>query len=114
MLENCATADGTAAYAKRFPQYPGNYRPMLGLSVSSIGIGTYLGESDSETDAAYEQALRAALLGGFNFVDTAVNYRFQRSERVIGKVISELVRSGDIRREEVVVATKGGYLSFDG
>jgi aryl-alcohol dehydrogenase-like predicted oxidoreductase len=114
MLNNHATAEATAAYASRFAAFPGNYRPMLGLSVSSIGIGTYLGESDPATDAAYEEALRAAILGGINLIDTAVNYRFQHSERVIGKVISELVAAGRIKREEIVVATKGGYLTFDG
>jgi aryl-alcohol dehydrogenase-like predicted oxidoreductase len=87
---------------------------MIGLAVSSIGLGTYLGECDHATDRAYEQALRAALRGGINLVDTAVNYRFQRSERNIGKVLAELVGSGELRRDEVVVATKGGYLTFDG
>ena len=114
MMNNSATAEGTAAFAARFPNLPGNYRQALGLSISSIGIGTYLGESDAATDAAYEEAIRAALLGGVNLIDTAVNYRFQRSERVIGKVMREMVAAGEIRREEVVVATKGGYLAFDG
>jgi aryl-alcohol dehydrogenase-like predicted oxidoreductase len=114
MINNCATAEGTAAYAARFSHLPENYRPMLGLSVSSIGIGTYLGESDAATDAAYEEAIRAALLGGINLIDTAVNYRLQRSERVIGKALRELIAAGDVRREEIVIATKGGYLAFDG
>jgi aryl-alcohol dehydrogenase-like predicted oxidoreductase len=114
MLKGRATADATAAYAARFPQLPGNFRPMLGASVSSIGIGTYLGEPDDETDRAYEAALRAALTGGINLIDTAVNYRFQRSERNIGKVLAELTSAGTLRRDEVVLATKGGYITFDG
>jgi aryl-alcohol dehydrogenase-like predicted oxidoreductase len=114
MLRHRATAAATAAYAGRFAGLPGNYRETLGLAVSSIGIGTYLGEPDEQTDAAYAAAIRAALLSGINLVDTAVNYRFQRSERVIGEVIAELVRSQAIRREEIVVATKGGYITFDG
>jgi aryl-alcohol dehydrogenase-like predicted oxidoreductase len=114
MLKNRATAKGTAAYAGRFAELPGNYRETLGLAVSSIGIGTYLGESDAETDTAYAAALRVALQGGINLIDTAVNYRFQRSERVIGEAIAELVAARAIRREEIVVATKGGYITFDG
>ncbi len=114
MLKRWATAEATASFAGRFPELPGNFRETLGLAVSSIGIGTYLGESDSATDAAYEDALRTALLGGINLIDTAVNYRFQRSERIVGKVIAELVGAGKIRREEIVVATKGGYITFDG
>jgi aryl-alcohol dehydrogenase-like predicted oxidoreductase len=114
MLKNRATAEATAAYARRFPKLDGNYRPMLGMSVSSIGIGTYLGEHDDQTDADYQAALKVALLGGINLIDTAVNYRFQRSERCIGRVLAELVGSGELRREEIVVATKGGYITFDG
>src|SRR5579875_455169 len=113
MIRNRVSAEATAAYARRFPKLDGNYRPMLGLSVSSIGIGTYLGDHDDRTDAEYEAALRVALLGGINLVDTAVNYRFQRSERCVGRVIKELVGSGELRREEIVVATKGGYITFD-
>lgn len=115
MLKNRATAEATAAYAERFvTTLPENFRPMLGLAVSSLGIGTYLGEEDAATDAAYADALHAALSGGINLIDTAVNYRLQRSERVIGRVLAEMVAAGKIRREEVVVATKGGYLTFDG
>ncbi len=115
MLKNRATAEDTLAYARRHAELPGNFRPMLGgLSVSSVGIGTYLGEPDEETDQAYAQSIRSALLGGINLIDTAVNYRFQRGERTIGKVLDELVGAGELRREEVVVATKGGYVTFDG
>lgn len=114
MLKGRANPEATAAYAKRFPALPGNFRPMLGMSVSSIGIGTYLGDPDAETDSAYETAIKAALRGGINLIDTAVNYRFQRSERNIGKAIGEMVAAGEVRREEVIVATKGGYVTFDG
>ena len=113
MLKHGATPEATASYAGRFADLPGNFRDTLGLAISSIGIGTYLGESDDTTDAAYADALRVALLGGINLIDTAVNYRFQRSERVIGQVIAELVEAGKIRRGEIVVATKGGYITFD-
>ena len=114
MLKGRATAEATATYASRFPELPGHFRPALGLSVSSIGIGTYLGEPDDETDRAYEEAIKASLRGGINVIDTAVNYRFQRSERNIGKALGELVAAGEIEREQVVVATKGGYITFDG
>ena len=114
MLKNWATAEATASFAGRFPDLPANFRETLGLAISSIGIGTYLGESDDQTDAAYAEALQTAVLGGINLIDTAVNYRFQRSERIVGKVIADLAGAGKIRREEIVVATKGGYITFDG
>src|SRR5215472_2120686 len=115
MLKHRATAEGTLAYANRHADLPGNFRRMLGgLSVSSVGIGTYLGEPDDETDRAYAESIGRALRGGINLVDTAVNYRFQRAERTIGKVLEDLVAAGELRREEIVVATKGGYITFDG
>ena len=49
-----------------------------------------------------------------NVLDTAVNYRCQRSERVIGRSLARAFESGALRREEVVVATKGGFVPFDG
>ena len=113
MLKGRATSAGTANYANRFSNLPGNFRPMLGCSVSSIGIGTYLGEPTDADDRSYDAALKEALRGGINLVDTAVNYRFQRSERAIGKALVELTASG-LKREEFVIATKGGYVTFDG
>ncbi len=114
MLKARASAEATAAYACRFPMLPAHFRPVLGLSVSSIGIGTYLGGQSESDDRGYEEAVKAALLGGVNLIDTAVNYRFQRSERAISRAIADLVASGQARREEIVVATKGGYITFDG
>jgi len=114
MLKNRATSQATASFASRHADEPGNFRSVLGLAVSSVGIGTYLGETDEETDRAYEESIRAALRGGLNLIDTAVNYRFQRSERTIGKVLAEMVAAGELKREEVVIATKGGYITFDG
>jgi aryl-alcohol dehydrogenase-like predicted oxidoreductase len=81
--------------------------------MSSIGIGTYLGPPDATTDHAYSEAVIAAVEGGINVIDSAINYRFQRSERAIGAAIVELVQRG-FRREELVVCTKGGFLTPDG
>ncbi|MUW15837.1 aldo/keto reductase, partial [Halorubrum sp. CBA1125] len=77
---------------------------------SSIGIGTYLGEPTAAVDDAYREAIGLAIRSGVNHVDTAVNYRCGRAERVVG----EAVRDAPIDREAVVVATKGGFLPFDG
>lgn len=49
----------------------------------------------------------------YSFVPRAVNYRSMRSERAVGRAISEMVQRGTIKREQVVVCTKGGYLTFD-
>ena len=62
--------------------------------LSSIGIGTYLGEPDAATDRGYAQAVVAAVEGGINVIDSAINYRFQRSERSIGAALRELTAKG--------------------
>lgn len=89
-------------------------RSHSGLEVSSVAHGTYLGESDDATDSLYAAALRESLTSGVNCIDTAINYRCQRSERVIGQVLQELIGDGVLRRDEVVVCTKAGYIPLDG
>jgi len=116
VLKGRATSEGTAAY--RATQGAGaaddHFREWRGLSLSSVGIGTYLGTDDDATDALYEAAVEQAVASGINVVDSAVNYRRQRSERAVGRALGRLVRAGSAAREGVVVATKGGFLPFDG
>lgn len=115
-LPGHATPNGAATYQQRFAGKlaPAHFREALGLQFSSIGLGTYLGEADEATDTQYATAIARALTCGCNVLDTAINYRHQRSERVIGRVLSSLLKEGLIKRDEVIVATKGGYLAFDG
>ena len=110
-----ATAEGTTRYAKRFIDgaAPGHFREAHGLSVSSIGIGTYLGQPDDKTDGGYLASVTAAVESGINVIDTAINYRFQRSERSIGAAIKQLAKKG-VAREEYLLCTKGGYLTPNG
>ena len=104
-----ATAAGTAAYAGRFADKSTNgfYRRAQGLTVSTLGIGSYLGKMDATADAGYELAFAEAMRGGINFVDTSLNYRHQRSERNLGAALRGAAR------EEIVVCTKGGFLTPD-
>jgi aryl-alcohol dehydrogenase-like predicted oxidoreductase len=110
-----ATAEGTARYAKRFVDLAtsGHFREAQGLSVSSIGIGTYLGQPDDKTDGSYAASVAAAVENGINVIDTAINYRFQRSERSIGLALKRLAEKG-FARDEYALCTKGGYLTPDG
>lgn len=110
-----ATPDGTKKYAARFSgrAADGHFREQQGLWLSSLGIGTYLGEPDAATDKAYTDAIIAAVEGGVNVIDSAINYRLQRSERAVGAALAELARRG-YSREELLVCTKGGFLTPDG
>jgi len=122
MLPGHATAEGTARYRDRFPELraAGHFRrpeqvPGAGeLWYPSMGVGTYLGSPDQAADQDYTEAISTALRSGINLLDTAINYRHQRSERNIGAALQRLVNSGEVARNEVVVCTKAGYLSFDG
>lgn len=116
MIAGRATTEGTARYRTRFARTAAgdHFTQHRGIWLSSIGMGTYLGEPDDRDDAAYDEAARAALLAGCNVLDSAINYRFQRSERALGGALAALVGEKKIARDEFVVATKGGFISFDG
>ena len=107
-----ASAEGTARLAARFPALEAKlfYRQTQGLAISSLGIGSYLGNIDDATDAGYKAAVTLALRNGINFIDTSLNYRHQSSERNIGDALSALMGAGEIRRDEFAVCTKAGYL----
>ena len=112
-----ATAEGTRRYAARHAaRYADDfYRPLVGpLAAASIGLGSYLGECDDADDARYAAAARASLGAGSNLLDTAINYRCQRSERALGAALAAAVAAGAARRDEVVVCSKGGYIPLDG
>ncbi|MGA9997226.1 MAG: aldo/keto reductase [Pyrinomonadaceae bacterium] len=114
-LNGCATLEGTARYRDRFKESADekHFRLEQNLWLSSIGIGTYLGDWDAETDERYADAILRAVELGVNVIDTAANYRFQRSERSIGVALQRLAEEG-YAREELIICTKGGYLPFDG
>jgi aryl-alcohol dehydrogenase-like predicted oxidoreductase len=111
-----ATREGTQRFADRFAErFAADFHreTVFALRVSSVGLGTYLGESTDADDAAYESAIAHAVASGINLLDTAINYRSQRSERVIGSVIQRLLADQAARRDELVVCTKGGYIPLD-
>ncbi len=116
LVEGRATAEGTRRFEKRFvdAQPDHFYRPLAdGAFVSSLGLGTYLGECDDAEDARYTATVIGALERGVNILDTAINYRCQRSERAIGEALRTVISGGDVTREEVVVCTKGGYIPLE-
>ncbi len=114
-MSKSATPAGTARYAKRFSgtAAPAHFREAQKLNVSSLGIGTYLGQPDDKTDGGYAASVMAAVENGLNVIDTAINYRFQRSERSIGSALKQLAQKG-FSRDEFILCSKGGYLTSDG
>jgi aryl-alcohol dehydrogenase-like predicted oxidoreductase len=105
-----ATEDATWTYRDRFEFARTYFRRFGDCVVSSIGLGTYLGDATDAVDEHYRETVRRAVESGINVVDTAINYRNQRSERAVGAALD----AADTDREAVLVATKGGFVPFDG
>jgi aryl-alcohol dehydrogenase-like predicted oxidoreductase len=81
------------------------------LKVSAIAFGTWAfggdwGAADlHDSDAAISRALEL----GINLFDTAQGYGFGAAEQLLAEALQ-----GRVRREEVVIATKGGLRMQDG
>lgn len=115
LIPGHASAEGTARFRNRFAErLPGHFRQAQSLWLSSIGLGTYLGDPTAVYDSLYRDAAIHAAEMGSNVIDSAVNYRHQRSERAIGQALAVLISQGKARRDELFLATKGGFLTFDG
>jgi aryl-alcohol dehydrogenase-like predicted oxidoreductase len=115
-IDGYATLEGTARYRDRLKERAASthFRLEQNLWLSSIGIGTYLGNGDEATDKRYTESVTHAIELGANVIDTAANYRFQRSERSIGAALLHLTGERIASRDEILICTKGGYLPFDG
>ncbi len=113
-LAGCATPEGTAAYASRMLGRVGDALQhgfaafgSTGLTTSRLGFGGY---RTGMEDADHRQALVNALRAGCNLLDTSTNYMDGDSEKLVGSVLAELVKQGELKREEVILASKIGYV----
>ncbi len=92
------------------PRLPGEAFAALGRvhpRVSRAGFGCYRVDDRS---AIHREALSAALAAGVSLIDTSTNYADGHSETLVGEVLREGIDRGTVRREDVVVVTKIGYL----
>ncbi|MCE3235174.1 MAG: oxidoreductase [Vampirovibrio sp.] len=121
-IKGFATAEGTRRYRERFegkstgglPIAEGHFRDTTqGLSLTSLGMGTYLGNLDEQTSRDMTQAaIRSVSSGAINVLDTAINYRYQLSERSLAQAIKDLLSQG-FQRDELFVCSKNGFISPD-
>jgi len=115
MITGYATPEGTKKFVERRTEISQqNYKNIHNLTLSNVGVGTYLGNPDVETDYIVQDAIKKSILGGINVIDSAINYRAQKAERSVGNAISQLIDNDDISREEIFVSTKNGYVTNDG
>ena len=102
-----ATASGTAEYAAKYRELFYRSFGNSGLVVSEAGFGGYRVDVSV---AEHRQALEHALRSGINLIDTSANYADGGSEQLVGVVLADMIKRGEIDREQVVVVTKAGYL----
>ncbi|MEA2194292.1 MAG: hypothetical protein QOG42_726 [Solirubrobacteraceae bacterium] len=69
-----------------------------------------MGTAGDGPQDALEAALTHGLTHGLNVVDSAANYRAGQAESVVGGVLRRLAGRGELSRDEIVLASKGGYL----
>src|SRR5438093_7239019 len=103
LIGGSPTREGTRRYAEKRTERvaAGHFRELAGgVALSTLGLGTYLGAEDGATDVLYQDAVVRALELGVNVIDTAVNYRHQRSERAIRTALAAAIGRGVIHRDE--------------
>ena len=111
-----ATQEGTFQYLKQFPKYSKDFYRFNGdFFISSLGLGTFRKEPYREENYVvnYKDSVKMAVLNGINHIDTAINYRYQISEREIGEALAELFHERKASREQLIITSKAGFLPLD-
>ena len=106
LIEGFATEKGTSRYVRYAVNGKGkpesHFRIFDGLNLSSLGMGTYLGDATDYEDEAIENAIYESIKSGaMNVIDTAINYRAMKSEKSIGRALMRLIRDRIISRSDI-------------
>ena len=124
-LRGHATQEGTEKFYRRamnenevdaFEVHHENFRSPFNsqVKVSSLGIGSYIGDPDDLTDFDLYDAIKQSVLsGGINHIDTAPNFRYMKSEKTVGKILTTLESKYEISRDQLFVTSKAGYIPED-
>ncbi len=57
MISGFATSDGTKKFAQNSGVNQANFNEFENLTLSNVGIGTYLGDADARTDKQFSDCL---------------------------------------------------------
>ncbi len=109
-----ATSQATQTFADRMNAHNSSfeanaYRRLTGtdLITSKIGYGTYRVHDQDEAQA---ETLESAIEAGCNLIDTSSNYTDGGSETLIGNILQKMTSDNEIKREEIIVVSKVGYM----
>lgn len=107
MLKSYSTIEDTSSLKNKFSGLTYKLLGKTGLTVSACGFGSYRVDFRVQE---HSDALEHALLNGINLIDTSANYSDGGSEVLIGNILEKLCNEKKIKREEIVVVSKGGYI----
>lgn len=107
MISGKATSEDTLHYFQQYELIPFNGLGGTQLYASQVGFGTY---RISLLEDIHQEALEYALLHGINLIDTSANFSEGDSEILIGSTLKKLIQAKQLKREEVILITKGGIL----
>lgn len=83
------------------------YFSFRGRTLSKIAFGCYRVGLESPE---HEKAMGLSFSEGFNVIDTSSNYGNGESESLVGKVLRKKITTGELKRENVFIVTKAGYI----
>ncbi|KAF9092810.1 hypothetical protein BGX27_001721 [Mortierella sp. AM989] len=106
-LSASATPDATAEFLAKHPALPTATIPKRGLVLSKLGFGAY---RTNESQPAHRAALMKAIQAGVNVIDTSSHFGYGASETFIGNTLEDMFKQNKIKREQVVVVTKAGFI----
>lgn len=109
LIPNYCTKEDSEKYFERIldNHSVSAYTELDGVKISRLGFGSY---RISRGNSIFAEALKKSLLSGVNLIDTSSNYGDGSSEALIGDILKELIQNKELKREEVFVVTKIGYI----
>ncbi|WP_375725123.1 aldo/keto reductase [Arcobacter sp. KX21116] len=110
-----ATLEATHNFAKKFSTYKEFYIKSNDLIFSKLGLGTFNKEPYKEENYVfhYIEGVKEAVKNGINLIDSASNYRYGQSEKEIGIALKELFEEKIVKREELIICSKGGFIQLE-
>lgn len=109
LIEGYCTKEGSLEYFSRIfgSDYENATNELDEIKISRIGFGSY---RVSRGNSIFASAIEKSLLNGINLIDTSSNYGDGGSESLIGDVIFNLFEKSKLKREEIFIVTKIGYI----
>ncbi|KAI1312232.1 hypothetical protein EDD11_003032 [Mortierella claussenii] len=104
---SAATPEATAAFLSKHPTLPTATLSKRGLTLSKLGFGGY---RVNDTQPAHRAAFKRAIQAGVNVIDTSSHFGHGASETFVGNSLQDLFKQDAVKREELVVVTKAGFI----